>query len=303
MILLTGTSGFVGQNLVNYLARFGISQHAISRQELNSIDFAINNNAESLVHLAGKAHDLKLATDSSDYIEVNFELTRKLYDVFLLSNCTKFIFISSVKAVTDRPGSILTEEFVPNPKTPYGRSKLMAEKYIQDQPLPRGKYFYILRPCMIHGPGNKGNLNLLHNLIDRGIPYPLAAFENKRSFLSIENLCFVISELLQRDDIPSGAYNVADDEPLSTNEVVEILCQGSGKIPQLWKVPKRIVFVLAKMGDILGSIFTSEKLRKLTESYIVSNCKLKTALGKEMPVTARDGLLLTTKSFSVPSSI
>ena len=303
MILLTGTSGFVGQNLVNYLARFGISQHAISRQELNSIDFAINNNAESLVHLAGKAHDLKLATDSSDYIEVNFELTRKLYDVFLLSNCTKFIFISSVKAVTDRPGSILTEEFVPNPKTPYGRSKLMAEKYIQDQPLPRGKYFYILRPCMIHGPGNKGNLNLLHNLIDRGIPYPLAAFENKRSFLSIENLCFVISELLQRDDIPSGAYNVADDEPLSTNEVVEILCQGSGKIPQLWKVPKRIVFVLAKMGDILGSIFTSEKLRKLTESYIVSNCKLKKALGKELPLSSRDGLLLTAKSFRTRLSI
>ena len=303
MILLTGTSGFVGQNLMKYLERFGISQYAISRQKLNSTNFTINNNIDSLVHLAGKAHDLKLATDSSDYIEVNFELTRKLYDVFLLSNCTKFIFISSVKAVTDRPGSILTEEFVPNPKTPYGRSKLMAEKYIQDQPLPRGKYFYILRPCMIHGPGNKGNLNLLHDLIDRGIPYPLAAFENKRSFLSIENLCFVISELLQRDDIPSGAYNVADDEPLSTNEVVEILCQGSGKIPQLWKVPKRIVFVLAKMGDILGSIFTSEKLRKLTESYIVSNCKLKKALGKELPLSSRDGLLLTAKSFRTRLSI
>ncbi|MDP4679990.1 MAG: nucleoside-diphosphate-sugar epimerase, partial [Cyclobacteriaceae bacterium] len=103
----------------------------------------------------------------------------------------------------------------------------MTEEYIQSQPLPQGKSYYILRPCMIHGPGNKGNLNLLYKLISNGIPYPLAAFENKRSFLSVENLCFVIRELLERDDIPSGIYNVSDDEVLSSNTLIKLIAKAS----------------------------------------------------------------------------
>ena len=82
---------------------------------------------------------------------------------------------------------ILTEDTIPNPKTHYGISKLQAENYILDQKLPEGKRVYILRPCMIHGPGNKGNLNLLYTLVKKGFPWPLGAFENQRSFLSIDN--------------------------------------------------------------------------------------------------------------------
>jgi nucleoside-diphosphate-sugar epimerase len=92
---------------------------------------------------------------------------------------------------------VLTEEVEPKPLTHYGKSKLMAEEYILSQPLSVGKSYYILRPCMIHGPGNKGNLNLLYQIVQKGIPYPLAAFENKRSFLSIENLCFIGAKTLK----------------------------------------------------------------------------------------------------------
>ena len=298
MVGITGASGFVGQNLVNYLSKFGISQLAISRQELNSNDFSKFNIAESLVHLAGKAHDLKSVSNPEDYIKINYELTKKLYDAFLQSSCSKFIFISSVKAVADHLDNVLTEEFVPNPKTPYGLSKLMAEKYIQSQPLPIGKSYYILRPCMVHGPGNKGNLNLLYKIISRGIPYPLTAFENKRSFLSIENLCFVILELLERNDIPSGVYIVADDEALSTNELINLIGQASGHTPELWNLNRKLIRSLAKLGDILRLPLNSERLKKLTENYIVENRKLKKALGRDLPVGVKEGILKTIRSFN-----
>ena len=73
---------------------------------------------------------------------------------------------------------------------------------------------------MIHGPNNKGNLNLLYSFVKKNIPYPFGSFENKRSFVSIDNLCFVIKELIENKEIPSGVYNISDDQTLSTNELV-----------------------------------------------------------------------------------
>lgn len=191
-MLLTGTSGFVGLNLSLYLKEAKIELIPLSRLELNEGKFQKTTDVDAIVHLAGKAHDLRKSVDPEEYYYVNYELTKRLYLQFLDSRATKFIFISSVKASADSVLDQLYESDKPNPQTEYGKSKLMAEQFIQSQVLPKGKSYFILRPCMIHGPGNRGNLNLLYNVITKGIPYPLAAFENKRSFLSIENLCFVI---------------------------------------------------------------------------------------------------------------
>jgi nucleoside-diphosphate-sugar epimerase len=173
----------------------------------------------------------------------------------------------------------------------------MAETYIQAQPLPLGKSFYILRPCMIHGPGNKGNLNLLYQFVKKGIPYPLAAFKNKRSFLSVGNLCFIIQKLLEKD-IPSGVYHIADDEALSTNEVVSILSKAIDKRPKLLYIPAKILGFAAKLGDLLKLPLNTERLQKLTENYCVSNQKVRKALDVELPLSTRDGLELTAKSFN-----
>ena len=150
---------------------------------------------------------------------------------------------------------------------------------------------------MIHGPGNKGNLNLLYGVVKKGIPWPLGAFENRRTFTSIENLCFVIDGLLTKD-VPSGIYNMGDDEALSTNELIEEICKSIGKEAHIWKLPKRLMYGVAKIGGALHLPLDSERLRKLTENYISSNAKIKSALGVEkMPVNARDGLKVTLKSF------
>ncbi len=291
-ILITGASGFVAQNLISYLKNRNLQTLSYDRRMGH--DF---KNIDTIVHLAGKAHDLKNVSIPQEYYDANFELTKKLYKQFLESDAKKFIFISSVKASADNVDTVLSEDEIPNPQTHYGKSKLQAEEYITSQILPEGKSYYILRPCMIHGPGNKGNLNLLYKVVAKGIPWPLANFNNKRSFLSVENLCFVISEIIERDDIPSEIYNIADDKPISTNELITIISTSLNKRPKLWKINALIIKSIASIGDIIRLPLNTERLKKLTESYIVSNSKLKKAIAKELPLTSVEGLKLTLNSF------
>lgn len=299
-VSITGVTGFVGRNLVPFLKDHKVVVNPIGREKLQLISSADLNQADVVIHMAGKAHDLKKVSDPGEYYEVNFELTKKIYDAFLVSTASKFIFISSVKASADQVNGVLTEETQASPQTDYGKSKRMAEQYIEEQPLPDGKSYYILRPCMIHGPGNKGNLNLLYKVVQKGIPYPLAAFDNKRSFLSIENLSFIINELVFQKDILSGIYQVADDQVLSTGEVVKILAASLTKKPRLWKISPALIKCIAKLGDKLHLPLTTERLVKLTESYVVSNEKLKKAINKSLPLSAKEGLEITALSFRNP---
>ncbi len=289
-VFISGSNGFVGQNLIT---NFSLDFSFVKYDKTSPV----NIQGDVVLHLAGKAHDLKNVSNSSEYYQVNTELTKIIFDAFLASNAKVFITLSSVKAIADEFEGILTEEYIPNPITHYGKSKLLAEQYILSKQNPDGKRIYILRPCMIHGPGNKGNLNLLYKLVSKGIPWPLGSFDNKRSFCSIDNLMFIIKELINREDIPSGVYNVADDEALSTNEVISLLALSQNRKPKIWILPKGLINVLAKLGNLIRLPLTTERLQKLTESYIVSNHKLKSAICKNLPVSSKDGLLKTFNSF------
>jgi nucleoside-diphosphate-sugar epimerase len=290
MIFITGSSGFVGSSFLKHFKNEAIS--VSSRGKESNID-----GAEVVIHLAGKAHDLKNTSSSQEYYQVNSELTKKVYDAFLASEAKVFFTLSSVKAVADEVDGFLTEDHIPNPVTHYGKSKLLAENYIFSKEIPVGKRVYILRPCMIHGPGNKGNLNLLYKLVSKNIPWPLGAFENNRSFCSLDNLLFIFKELIEREDIPSGIYNVSDDEPLSTNEVISLIAQSQNRKLKVWKISKKFIERVASIGDKLHLPLNTERLHKLTSSYVVSNAKIKTAIGKPLPVSSREGLLKTFKLF------
>lgn len=287
-ILITGCSGFVGTYLKKYIN---------TKLQIIPFNRTYNFNVNIIVHLAGKAHDLKNVTDPSDYYTVNTELTKKVFDRFIESDSKVFITLSSVKAVADELEINLTEEHMPNPITHYGKSKLLAEEYILSKKIPEGKRVYILRPCMIHGPGNKGNLNLLYKIVSKGLPWPLGSFENKRSFCSIDNLCFIISELIENEKIQSGIYNIADDEPISTNELINLISVGLRKKPHIWNVPQSLIKLFSKLGDVLRLPLNTERLCKLTETYIVSNNKIKNAINKPLPISAKDGLIKTFNSF------
>lgn len=150
---------------------------------------------------------------------------------------------------------------------------------------------------MIHGPGNKGNLNLLYSLVHKGIPWPLGAFENRRTFTSVDNLCFVVERLVS-GDVESGIYHMADDEALSTNELIDVMCEVIGRKARIWYLPKSLINGAAQIGSALYLPLNPERLRKLTENYVASNAKIKRALGVDhMPITAREGLRRTIISF------
>ena len=311
-ILITGAHGFVGFNLIMALkvhhTLYGLDIIAPEKEgvmktflwkeiEASCSLFQKLPQFDAIIHLAGKAHDTKNQSIAQSYFDINTGLTQKIFDFFLQSSAKKFIFFSSVKAAADSVvGDILTEDVIPTPVGPYGESKIRAEEYIQKH-LPQDKQVYILRPCMIHGPGNKGNLNLLYNVVKKGIPWPLGSFDNRRSFTSIDNLCYVIEGLLTQD-VPSGIYHIGDDEAMSTNELIIAMCEVMGKKPHIWKMNKGLMEGCAGIGTLLHLPLNTERLRKLTENYVVSNDKIKRALGiDKMPVTAKEGLIKTIKSF------
>lgn len=293
-ITITGASGFVGSNLSKYLEERGST---IEKLSLRNPNFLLSKDSNVVIHLAGKAHDTANTSAEKEYFEINTELTKKLFDDFLNSEIKDFIFFSSVKATADTLDGILDENHISNPQTPYGKSKLEAEKYLLSKSLPMGKRLFIIRPCMIHGSGNKGNLNLLYKVVEKGIPWPLANFENKRSFLSIDNLNYLVEKILT-SDIPSGVYNFADDKAISTNELVTIIANASGKKEKLWHIFAGLISGMARLGDKIKLPLNSERLKKLTESYEVSNQKIKTVLNIEkLPLSAEEGLAKTIKSF------
>ena len=327
-ILITGVHGFVGSNLVIALkghhSLYGLDIVAPEKEgvvktfawkdiETTSFPMQFLPKFDAIIHLAGKAHDTKNQSASQVYFDINIGLTQKIFDFFLESSAKKFIFFSSVKAAADSVvGDMLTEDVIPTPVGPYGESKIAAEEYILSKlrsehgelkvAMQRDKQVYILRPCMIHGPGNKGNLNLLYNVVKKGIPWPLGDFENKRSFTSIDNLCYVVEGLLTKD-VVSGIYHMGDDEALSTNELIALMCEAMGKEPHIWKMNRKMMEGCAGLGTLLHLPLNTERLRKLTENYVVSNEKIKSALGIDrMPVRAADGIMKTIRSFTAEST-
>ena len=152
---------------------------------------------------------------------------------------------------------------------------------------------------MIHGKGVKGNLPLLFKFVKKGWPWPLAAFKNKRSYASMENVSYVVSGLLEKD-VESGIYNICDDEPVSTNDLIRMISEALGREAKMFNIPKGIIRIGAKFGDVLNLPLNTVRLHKMTGDSIVDNSEIKRALGiRKMPVKTTDGLNVTIKDLIV----
>lgn len=293
-IIITGASGFIGKSFFNHFKQ----NNAVQVETLSlRNNWVLNKNADVLIHLAAKSSDSYKTSDEKEYFEVNRDLTIKLFQAFLDSKIKDFIYFSSAKVITDNAADCLTEETPLNPMSVYGRSKKAAEEYLLAHKLPEGKRLLIIRPCLVHGEGNHGNLIALYKLVKKGLPWFFAGFENKRSFLHIDNLIYCIEKLLEDRNIASGIYNIADDQPISTNELISLMGEVAKKRVRLWAIPSGLVSTAFKVGDILHLPINTNILNKLTGNFFISNQKLKDSINVEkLPSSTQEGLLKTLNS-------
>ena len=291
-ILITGVSGFVGSYISPELC-LNHNVSAISRERIltnfNAV-FSWENYANTpcdydvVIHLAGLAHDTSNSKDEKEYFNVNLDLTAGLVNWINQSkNHVRLIYMSSIKVYND--SFLINEETFKSPSSIYGKSKLAAENSIINH-LSKNHTYYILEPAMIYGIGNKGNLPKLFHSLAKGLPYPFSGWKNKRSILAIENLNFIITQLI-RSDIPSDFFVVSDDEPLSTVEMIDELFKKTNKSFIRFSLPSFLVVTFIWLANTFGV----NKLNKLLGNLEIDNSKIIKALNiKKLPFSVRASL-------------
>jgi nucleoside-diphosphate-sugar epimerase len=265
---------------------------------------------DAVVHLAGLAA-VDGPSNSGDlegeYRKVNVEGTRALAKQAAKAGVKHFVFMSSLHAVAAGSDVRISEETEPHPTSAYGRSKLDAEKAIQEELRTSGCAWTILRPPLVYGPGNQANFGLLLKLVKTGIPLPLASVRNRRSFIYVENLVDLISKCLGNPKAFGKVYLPSDGDDLSTAELIEKIaraetrnlsrrqakakpeCSGGGcaaRRARLFPFPESILKALGRLPG-LGA------LRKLTSSLYVDSEPIRRDLGWSPPFTMEEGLRRT----------
>ena len=302
--LVTGAGGFIGRHLVERLLHDGYVVRALVREAGHpgewpaGVEVAAGDvrdpqamkaaavGCETVFHLAGKAHALtEVQGDEDLYRAVNTDGTRHVLEGAVAGGARRFVLFSSVKAMGEGGDRCLDETFDGPPETPYGRSKLEAERLVLDAGRRAGVHVSCLRFPLVYGPGNKGNLYKMIAAVDHGTFPPLPEFGNRRSMVHV--LDVVRAALLVADQATANGqrYIVTDGIGYSTRELYELICRALGKRIPGWHVPLWTLKVLGRAGDAIGLVrgkrfvFDSDALEKLVGSAWYSSEKIARELG------------------------
>lgn len=266
-ILFTNKSGFLANTIIenwSYRHRlFGLESVFFKRdiEELLPLD--------AIVHIPQYLHDVKKHTGVHEYNIMEVEMLHNIFKYFMQSDISTFIFISGANTFRYNAAYTPEERYLLN--------------FVRRDPRVREKKIYVLRPCMIVGPGNGDDISVLYDLVRKGIPWPFEGNEGMRSYCSVVNLSFVAEQLIVNDDIKNGIYSVCDDEPVSTNELIGMISESAGKRSRIWRLPKALL-----------RLPFMNHLKIFTEDFVVSNEEIKQALGiGSMPAEVKDMLTET----------
>ena len=313
--LVTGAGGFIGRHLVARLLQNGYSVRALvhkSRPPAEwpaSVEVAIGDvrdaqamkevaaGCEIVYHLAGKAHALtEVRGDEDAYRAINTDGTRHVLEGAVASGARAFVLFSSVKAMGEGGSRCLDESFDGPPETPYGRSKLEAERTALEIGRQTGLHVTCLRFPLVYGPGDKGNLFRMIAAIDRGVFPPLPDLGNRRSLVHVVDAVQAAVLAVSVPTAKGQCYIVTDGRAYSTRELYELICRALGKPIPRWYVPLWTLKVLGKAGDAIGWIsgrrflFDSDVLDKLIGSAWYSSEKISRQLGYRPSITFLDAL-------------
>lgn len=266
---LMGYKGFLTRHILTYFSEASLID--LSDGKFSNVqDIKCN----ATVFLTEKAK--KSIWDKELFYRRTLNQLKEAYTTFLKSETTNiFIYIGSISVLEEVFSSHpLLEDSVYNGYSRYAKHNQDVEKWLCDQNLPIGKRLYILRKPLVYGNDCGGKIRILFNLIKFGVPYPLGNFDNKLSFISVKNLCFIIRELLDKNSIvASGIYNVADDEPVSMNDIVDMTYSVLNRRNLKFSLPRILLNLIAKLR-----ITNSVQYKKLTNDFLISNAKIKNAL-------------------------
>ncbi|MBS0286863.1 MAG: SDR family oxidoreductase [Proteobacteria bacterium] len=274
-ILVTGATGFVGVHLCQQLLSSGYKVTAVGRKKsfmlsherlhyfsVNSIDgntdwHDILKGVDVVVHLAARVHQMKDKGLSllAQYQEVNVKGTQQLAKAAIKEQVKRFIYLSTIKVIGEKTIEMpLRAEDQPRPSDAYSLSKLQGEQILQEEARRSGMEWVIIRPPLVYGPGVKGNFNRLLQLAKTMLPLPLGALNNRRSLVSVYNLCSFIECAITHPNAHREVFLVSDNQDLSTSQLVRLLRKNLGKRSVLLPIPsfilKAVAFVFGKRKEV-----------------------------------------------------
>ncbi|MBL7714977.1 MAG: NAD-dependent epimerase/dehydratase family protein [Bdellovibrionales bacterium] len=273
-IVVTGSTGFVGRNLLKIPGAVGLSRKDIPEWTPQTDFRPFLKDAAVVIHAAGIAHGRE--NDPQKVFGFHVDVTRKLLQDAHDIGCTRFILISSAsvygRAKDARP---IPEVQAPDPTDDYGRSKWMAEVAVQDfcRSHPSIQYT-ILRPPMIYGPDAPGSPAKVRALAKKGIPLPLGGLKSPRSILHVDDLVdFVKVHLLNTSDSRgmNQVLNLAAIKPLPVGEIVRKLAADGNKKPNVFDFPEAFFRPLFWMLRVLKP--GSRIPQQLIEPFVLDTTK------------------------------
>jgi nucleoside-diphosphate-sugar epimerase len=324
-VLVTGATGYIGTHLLPVLRDEGFEVRALRRAASASSPGATTFDwvsvgdigpdtewaaalagVDVVVHLAALAHQIGPAANarSEDFNRINTLGTARLAEAAVEAGVRRVVMVSSVAAMGPYSREPFTELTPCAPDTPYGTSKLAAERSIERILAGRATDWCVVRPPLVYGPGNPGNMKRLLQLIERGWPLPLGLVGARRSHLFVGNLVALLALCAVRPEASRRMFLADDGEPVETRELVRELARLSGTRARVVPVPKPALQALGQVGDLLERIagrpvpFSSYSVDKLLGSLVIDSRAVRAALSWVPPYDRGDALRKTVAALS-----
>lgn len=311
-VLLTGATGFVGKATLESLINRGhsvvaavrgnatIEQPSVTTMRIDSLDDRTQwedslNNVEVVIHSAARVHVMNdsEADPLAAFRKVNVEGTLNLARQAAAAGVKRFVFVSSIKVNGEgtSKGRPYRADDVPAPADPYGISKMEAEQGLRALAEQTSLEVVIIRPVLVYGPGVKANFMAMMRWLDKGIPLPFGAIDNRRSLVALGNLVDLIVTCVDHPAAANQTFLVSDGDDLSTTGLLRKMAQALGKSARLVPVPSVLLELAA---TVLGKRSLSQRL---CGSLQVDIDKTRTLLGWAPPLSVENALALTARHY------